>query len=136
MAGNGRGGGRRTGRQAPREPGASGAEGRADLAPAQQHLHAPLHTGLGHARRFGAEIANYADDFVVCVRAPAEAMRAAVERMMERLRLPVNARKTRCLRVPEEPLEFLGYRVGRNYRKDTGRKYRVFRKSLHRKRQI
>ena len=78
---------------------------------------------LGHARRFGAEIANYAGDFVVCGRAPAEAMRAAVERMMERLRLPVNARKTRCLRVPEEPLEFLGYRVGRNYRKDTGRKY-------------
>ena len=72
---------------------------------------------LGHARRFGAEIANYADDCVVCGRAPAAAMRAAVERMPERLRLPVNARKTRCLRVPEEPLEFLGYRVGRNYRK-------------------
>ena len=29
---------------------------------------------------------------------------------MERLRLLVNARKTRCLRVPEEPLEFLGTR--------------------------
>ena len=56
---------------------------------------------LGHVRRFGAEIANYADDFVVCGRAPAEAMRAAVEWMMERLRLPVNARKTRWLRVPE-----------------------------------
>ena len=24
--------------------------------------------------------------------------------------------KTRCLRCPEEPLEFLGYRIGRNYR--------------------
>ena len=63
---------------------------------------------LGHARRFGAEIANYADDFVVCGRAPAEAMRAAVERMTERLRMPVNARKTRSLRVPEELLEFPG----------------------------
>ena len=63
---------------------------------------------LGHARRFGAEIGNYTDDFVVGGRAPAEAMRAAVERMMERLRLPVNARKPRCLRVPEEALEFLG----------------------------
>ena len=58
---------------------------------------------LGHARRFGAQIANYADDFRVCGRAPAKAMRAAVEGMMERLRLPVNARKTRCMRVPEEP---------------------------------
>ncbi len=32
------------------------------------------------------------------------------------LKLPVNARKTRCLRCPEEPFEFLGYRIGRNYR--------------------
>ena len=30
-------------------------------------------------------------------------MRAVVERMMEQLRLPVNARKVRCVRVPEEP---------------------------------
>ena len=78
---------------------------------------------LGHARRFGAEIVNYADDFVICGQAPAAAKRATVERMMERLRLPLNAMKTRSLRVPEEPLEFLGYRVGRNYRKDTGREY-------------
>ena len=78
---------------------------------------------LGYARRFGAEIVNYADDFVICGRAPAEAMRAAVERMMKRLRLPLNARKTRCVRVPEEPVEFLGYRIGRNHRPDTGREY-------------
>ena len=75
---------------------------------------------LGHAWRFGAEIVNYADDFVICGRAPAAAMRSVVEGMMERLRLPVNARKTRCLRVPEEPMEFLGYLVGRNYDPRTG----------------
>ena len=78
---------------------------------------------LGHARRFEAEIVNYADDFVVCGRAPAEAMRAAVEQMMQKLRLPINATKTRCLRVPEEALEFLGYRIGRNYSPRTGRAY-------------
>ena len=78
---------------------------------------------LGHARRFGAEIVNYADDFVICGKAPAAAMRAVVERMTERLRLPLNATKTRCLRVPEEPLEFLGYRIGRNYRPRTGAAY-------------
>ena len=60
---------------------------------------------------------------VVCGRAPAEAMRAAVEQMMEKLRLPINATKTRCLRVPEEPIEFLGYRIGRNYSPRTGRTY-------------
>ena len=76
---------------------------------------------LGHARRCGAEIVNYADAFAICGQAPAAAMRAVVEWMVERL--PLNARKIRCLRAPEEPLEFLGYRVGRNYRKDTGREY-------------
>ena len=75
---------------------------------------------LGHARRFGAEIVNYADDFVICWRAPAAEMRSVVEWVMERLRLPVNARKTRCMRMPEEPLEFLGYLVGRNYDPRTG----------------
>ena len=78
---------------------------------------------LGYARRFGAEIVNYADDFVVCTKAPAETMRGVVEGMMERMRVPINATKTRCMRAPEEPLEFLGYRIGRNYRRDTGRAY-------------
>ena len=50
-------------------------------------------------------------------------MRAVVEAMMERLRVPINATKTRSMRVPEEPLEFLGYRIGRNYRPTTGRAY-------------
>ena len=78
---------------------------------------------LGYARYFRAEIVNYADDFVVCGRAPGEAMRAAVERIMGKLRLPINPAKTRCVRVPEEPLEFLGYRIGRNYRPGTGAPY-------------
>ncbi len=60
---------------------------------------------------------------VVCGKAPAEAMRVDVERMMEKLRLPVNATKTRCLRSPEEPVEFLGYRIGRNYSRNGGRAY-------------
>ena len=78
---------------------------------------------LGYARRFAAEIVNYADDFVVCGKVPADMMRGAVEDLVERLRLPINVTKTRSMRVPEEPLEFLGYRIGRNYRRDTGRAY-------------
>ena len=42
---------------------------------------------------------------------------------MELLRLPINVTKTRSMRVPDEPLEFLGYRIGRNYRQETGRAY-------------
>ena len=57
---------------------------------------------LGYARRFGAEIVNYADDFCVLGKAPAAEMLAVVNRLMERLKLPVNAQKTRCLRCPEE----------------------------------
>ena len=76
-----------------------------------------------HTRRFGAGIVNNADDFVICGQAPAAAMWAVVDRMMERLRLPLNATKTRCLRVPEEALGFLGYRVGRNDNPLTGAAY-------------
>ena len=72
--------------------------------------------GLGYARRFKAEIVNYADDFVVLGQAPAAIMRTAVEDLVKRLKLALNAEKTREVRVPEEPLEFLGYRIdGRNY---------------------
>ena len=78
---------------------------------------------LGYARRFGAEIVNYADDFAVLGRAPASMMLAAVEGLMKRLKLPMNAEKTRCCRLPEEPMTFLGYRIGRNYRRNTGRAY-------------
>ena len=78
---------------------------------------------LGYARRFEAEIVNYADDFAVLGKAPAAEMRSAVEGLLKRLKLPINAEKTRCCRVPEESMTFLGYRIGRNYRRDTGRAY-------------
>ena len=78
---------------------------------------------LGYAQRFKAEIVNYADDLAVLGRAPAAEMLTAVEGLMQRLKLPMNAEKTRCCRVPEESMTFLGYRIGRNYRRDTGRAY-------------
>jgi group II intron reverse transcriptase/maturase len=78
---------------------------------------------LGYARRFGAEIVNYADDFAVLGRAPAAVMLAAVEALMKRLKLAMNVEKTRCCRVPEESMTFLGYRIGCNYRPGTGAAY-------------
>ena len=71
---------------------------------------------LGYARRFHAEIVNYADDFCIVGKVSATEMLLAVNRIMNHLKLPVNVEKTRCLRCPEEPLEFLGYRIGTNYR--------------------
>ncbi len=78
---------------------------------------------LGYARHFKAEIVNYADDFAVLCRAPAAVMLAAVEALMKRLKLAMNVEKTRCCRVPEESMTFLGYRIGCNYRPDTGTAY-------------
>ena len=71
---------------------------------------------LGHAQRFKADI-------VILGKESAAVMREAVEDMMKRLKLPLNAEKTRCVRVAEESFDFLGYRVGRNSRRDTGRAY-------------
>ena len=59
---------------------------------------------LGYARRFKAEIVNYADDFAVLGKASAAEMLTAVKELMKRLKLPMNAEKTRCCRVPEEPM--------------------------------
>ena len=77
----------------------------------------------GYARRFKAEIVNYADDLTVLGTAPAAEMLTAIQVLMKGLKLTVNPEKTRCYRVPEEPIEFLGYRIGRNYRPQTGRAY-------------
>ena len=69
---------------------------------------------LGYALRFHAEIVNYGDDICILGKVPATEMLVAVSRIMDHLNLPVNAEKARCLRCPEEPLEFLGYRIGTN----------------------
>ena len=64
-----------------------------------------------------------ATHLAVLGRAPAAVMLAAVEALMKRLKLPMNAEKTRCCRIPETSMTFLGYRIGRNYRPDTGAAY-------------
>ena len=64
-----------------------------------------------------------ATHLAVLGKAPAAEMLTAVEGLMKRLKLPMNTEKTRCCRLPEEPMTFLGYRIGRNYRRDTGAGY-------------
>jgi len=71
---------------------------------------------LGLARRFQAQIVNHTDDFRIVGKAPAAEMLTATAEILERLKLPVNMQKTRCLRSPEVPFEFPGYRIGINYR--------------------
>ena len=72
---------------------------------------------LGHERRLGAQIVNYADDFVICCRGQADQAMAVMRKMMVRLRLTVNETKTQVRRVPAETFDFLGYTFGRCYSK-------------------
>ena len=72
--------------------------------------------------RLGVEFPR-ATHLAVLGRAPAAVMLAAVEALMKRLKLAMNVEKTRCCRVPEESMTFLGYRIGCNYRPDTGAAY-------------
>src|SRR6202161_156097 len=78
---------------------------------------------LGHEKRLGAYIVNYADDLVICCRSRAEEALARMRDIMTRLKLTVNETKTRVCKLPEEKFDFLGYTFGRCYSPKTGRAY-------------
>jgi RNA-directed DNA polymerase len=77
----------------------------------------------GHEKRLDARIVNYADDFVICCRGTAEEAMSVMRRMMSKLKLAVNEKKTRLCRLPEDTFDFLGYTLGRNYDCRTGESY-------------
>jgi RNA-directed DNA polymerase len=77
----------------------------------------------GHEERLDAHIVNYADDFVICTRDKAEEAMTQMRRIMGKLKLTVNEKKTRRSRLPEETFTFLGYTFGRCYSMKTGRGY-------------
>jgi group II intron reverse transcriptase/maturase len=78
---------------------------------------------LGHEKRLGAYIVNYADDLVICCRGRAEEALATMRIMMTKLKLTVNEAKTRVSKLPEEKFDYLGYTFGRCYSTKTGRAY-------------
>jgi group II intron reverse transcriptase/maturase len=78
---------------------------------------------LGHERRLGAKLVNYADDFVICCRGTAKEAMAVMRNMMLKLKLTVNEKKTRLCTLPAETFDFLGYTFGRCYAQKTGRAY-------------
>jgi RNA-directed DNA polymerase len=90
---------------------------------------------LGHERSLNAKVVTYADDVVICCRGTGREALAALQRLMQKLKLTVNETKTRLCRVPEESVDFLGYTLGRCYSTQTGRAYlgtRPSRKSIQR----
>jgi RNA-directed DNA polymerase len=78
---------------------------------------------LGHEKRLGAYIVNYADDLVICCRTKADEALVTMRSMMTKLKLTVNETKTRVCKLPEEKFDFLGYSFGRCYSMKTGRAY-------------
>jgi len=78
---------------------------------------------LGHEKRLGAQIVNYADDFVICCRGNAQKAMDAMVDMMARLKLTVNATKTHVCQVPRDSFDFLGYTFGRLHSPRTGGAY-------------
>ena len=78
----------------------------------------------GHEQRLEARIVNYADDFVICCKpGRADAARAQMQSMMDRLKLTVNERKTRQCSLPAETFNFLGFTFGEQVSWKTGRRY-------------
>jgi len=55
---------------------------------------------LGHEKRFGAHVVNYADDLVICCRGRAEEALSTMRAMMTKLKLTVNETKTRVAKLP------------------------------------
>lgn len=78
---------------------------------------------LGHEKRQDAHIVNYADDLVICCCGTAREADRIMRHLMKRLKLTVNATKTRTCRIPDETFDFLGYTIGRCYSPVTGRAY-------------
>jgi RNA-directed DNA polymerase len=90
---------------------------------------------LGYARRWGAHIVNYADDFVICCKGRADEAMVAMREMMTRLKLTVNEDKTHVCHLPQERFDFLGYTFQRCFKPKTGQAYigaRPSKKSIRR----
>ena len=78
----------------------------------------------GHEQRLDAHIVNYADDFVICCKTgKAEEAMSVMRKMMGKLDLTVNEKKTRRCSVPEETFTFLGFTFGQQISWKTGRAY-------------
>ena len=80
---------------------------------------------LGHERRLGASIVNYADDLVICSRGRGEEALVVMQVMMTKLKLTVNEATTRVAKLPDEKFDFLGYTFGRCFSPKTGRTFLV-----------
>jgi len=82
--------------------------------------------GFRQTRRgeqFRAQVVNYADDFVILSRGKAKEALEWTGRVLERLELTLNEKKTSIRNARREQFSFLGYTFGPHYSMRTGREY-------------
>jgi RNA-directed DNA polymerase len=77
----------------------------------------------GLAEKYGAELVNYADDFVVLCRSNAQAVHDRIAVWFGRIGLMLNPKKTRVLNAWSTPFTFLGYTFGVQYTGGTRRRH-------------
>lgn len=78
----------------------------------------------GYEESLKSKIVNYADDFVICCKPGfASSAMTQMRRMMEKLRLTVNEKKTRICLLPDETFTFLGFTFGPQVSWKSGRAY-------------
>jgi RNA-directed DNA polymerase len=77
----------------------------------------------GRGEEFRARIVNYADDFVILSRGKAKEALDWTRRVLERLELTLNEKKTSVRNARQERFEFLGYTFGPHYSMRTGQEY-------------
>src|SRR5579864_8564719 len=91
---------------------------------------------LGLEESLGTRLVTYADDLVIlCRRGSAETALHHLRAIMGKLKLAMNAEKTRICKVPEGEFDFLGYTFGRMYSPTTGKArlgHRPSKKSIKR----
>lgn len=78
---------------------------------------------FGWEAKLGAQIVNYADDFVILCKTGGTEAGQAMRTLMAKLKLTVNEEKTKVCRLPEERFVFLGYEIGRCYSSQTGKAF-------------
>lgn len=74
-------------------------------------------------KRFEARLVRYADDFVVLCRKGKEQPMMVVRRVLERLELTLNEKKTRIVQAKEEGFTFLGFELKMRRNRRTGNYY-------------
>ncbi len=77
----------------------------------------------GREEQWKARIVNYADDFVILSRGKAAEALEWTRRVLERLKLNLNEKKTSIRDARRERFDFLGYTFGLHYSQRTGRRY-------------